>query len=648
MTIPFFKRLYKAFSLGICLTTPLYALTPEQELKTCKSALFSQLNEQKRMQISGCPVAEKLVYWLGILRDPNQFTHHEPINFLSSHTHWPHHEKLCRKAEEVIVDDASSTEILSWFGKHSPQTPVGVIAYASALIEHKENTKAANLIIQAWRSMEFSKIEEKEFLTSFANLLQEKDHYARLQFLLWNENVDEAKRLMPLVSDGARKAAEVRIAFIEGNSTALEKMHGLNNKQRQEEGLLYETAKWFRKQKDFDAANEILLKAPVKPAHAQNWWKEKNYIAREFIAAEQYQAAYNLIQNHRLQPGNEDFANAEWLSGWLALRFLHQPKDAERHFDRLFSNVEGAVSKARAAYWMGRTHEHQGQIDLAGKWYRKAAKYKTIYYGQLAAAKLSEKPYPVLATAPKTTLNEKKNFDQKDLVKAAHILKGLGKSASHELSKFLLHIAGLAKSKGERELAVHLSSTLSPHDVVWAAKKAGYSEPVTLKNAYPICKIPRKGQRIPETALVMAVAYQESRFNPTAKSTAGAVGLLQLCPKTAAQEAKRLGVKHCDSKLCDPSYNLHLGSAHLSHLLNNFESSYILTLAAYNAGPEPVARWLQDFGDPRRGEVDIIDWIELIPYAETRNYVMRVLENITIYRSLEGQPKKTLLDDLQG
>jgi len=330
------------------------------------------------------------------------------------------------------------------------------------------------------------------------------------------------------------------------------------------------------------------------------------------------------------------------------LRFLNKPETAQHHFETLFVSVKGAVSKARGAYWMGRVHEKKKQIQLAEKWYRKSSLYKTAYYGQLAAAKLQDKPYPPLAEGPQVTAKEKNRFEQKDLVKAAYILKGLGSDAAHELSKFLLHIADQAKTKGERELSVHLAHALSPHDVVWAAKKAGYSEPILLEKAYPTFTIPRKGQDIPEKAFILAVAYQESRFNPTVISEDGAVGLLQLIPATAKQEAKRLGIPHKESKLFDPRHNLLLGSAYLSRLLNDFDNCYVLAAAAYNAGPTPVQRWVKDFGDPRQGKVDILDWVELIPYAETRNYVMRVLENITIYRSLEGQPKKTLVDDLMG
>lgn len=633
--------------MGICLTTPLQALSPDQELKACKSALLSQINEQKRIEVEGCPVGQKLLLWLGILRNPEQFTPQELTTFLTSHSHWPHHEKLCQKTEEVIKKKASPKEILTWFRKYPPQTPDGVILYAKILINHQEKAKAIKIAAEAWRTREMTRAEEKNFSKHFSHFLQEKDHIARLHFLLWNENVEEAKRFMVHVPVAQRKVAAVRIAFLEGHTNALQKMQGLPAKLRQDEGLLYEQAKWHRKRKEYQEAAQILLSMHSKSAYADNWWKERNYIAREFIALKDYQAAYHIAQHHGLEPKTENFANAEWLLGWLALRFLDKPNEAERHFKVLLANVKGAISKARGAYWIGRVHERQEEIALAEKAYRNAAKYKTTYYGQLAAAKLRENPYPVLAGAPKATTAEKKRFEQSDLVKASYILKSLGNDAAHELSKFLLHIADQSKTREERELAVQLAHKLSPYDVVWAAKKAGYSEPVLLKIGYPIHTVPRKGQVIPEHALVMAVTYQESRFNPTAQSSAGAMGLMQLRPLTAAEEAEKLGIAHKESKLFDSQHNLLLGSSHLSRLLDSFEHSYILTLAAYNAGPTPVRRWLTNFGDPRLKEIDIIDWIELIPYSQTRDYVMRVLENVTNYRSLKGPPKKTLIHDLQ-
>lgn len=513
----------------------------------------------------------------------------------------------------------------------------------------KEKTKAAKVILTAWRTMDMTKAEESKYVTSFGHLLQEKEHLARLNMLLWNGDVPTAKRLLVHIPIATRKVAEIRLAFLEGKTTeALKRMQALPAQLRNNEGLLYEKVKYYRKQDEVQPAVQILLKTSVSPAHAAQWWKERNYFTRELIALQDYQTAYKLLRNHHLEAGSEDFATAEWLMGWLSLRFLNRPNEAKQHFETVLANVKGAISKARGAYWMGRVYEAQHNNEQAAKWYSKAAKYKTTYYGQLAAAKIQEAPYPSLAKAPSATAEEKKRFEQKDIVQAVHLLKGLGSSASHELSKFLLHIADKADNKAERELSVMLAHAYSPYDVVWTAKKAGYAEPITLAKAYPTVTIPKRGQRIPEKALVMAITYQESRFNPTAVSSAGATGLMQFMPSTASQEAKRIGIKHSVSKLTDPSHNVTLGSSHLSHLLDEFNGSYILATAAYNAGNTPIHRWLAQLGNPHQGKIDVVDWIELIPYGETRNYVMRVLENVTLYRSLDGAPKKTLIEDLKS
>jgi len=629
MNIQSLNVFYKAFATLVCLTLPLQALTPDQKT-------------------NGCSVEQRVKQWLGIFRSPAQYTPKELMAFLASHTDWPDHDRLCAKAEEVIGERATTPEILAWFGKHPPQTPQGALAYGKALLARNEKANAAKVVRKAWTTLDLSREDEKKFLNYFKSLLRASDHEARLAFLLMSEDTDRAKSFLKHLSGGARKMAEVRLAFLMDASGALSKMKALPATAQTAEGVLYEKAKWCRKQKDFKTAAMILAKTPSNKAYAVQWWRERSYIARELIALGEHALAYKVLQHHQLQPGIEQFAEAEWLAGWVALSFLKQPKVAKRHFDVLAVNTKGAVSQARAHYWIGRTHEQQKELALAEKAYRKAAKFKTIFYGQLAAAKVHEKPHPVLVKACKVTTAEKARFNQKALVRAAYVLKKLGKGARDDLRKFLIHIAGQAKTAGERGLAVQLAQSLSPHDVVWAAKKAGHGDPVLLRAAYPTHTIPKKGkgQKIPEHALVMAVAYQESRFDPTAVSSAGAMGLLQVLPTTAAKEAKRLGVVHTTKKLFDPRHNLLLGTTHLSKLLKDFDNSYVLALAAYNAGPTPVKRWLEEFGDPRGGEVDIIHWIECIPYHETRNYVMRVLENATNYRSLQGPVKTTLIEDL--
>ncbi len=646
MTIHFFKKLYKSFSLSLCLVTSLNAQSSNQELKACKSALMAQLNEQKRLSVKGCPVSQSLITWLGILRNPDQFTPNELIAFLNTHSHWPHYEKLCLKVEDVIAKKGEQTQVLTWFKIHPPQSAEGVVAYGKALLSHKDNAKAESIIRTAWHTLDLTKGEENKIRTQFGSFLKEKDHAARLHFFLWNENVEDAKRMLSQVSPESRKIGEIRIALLEGKAEAFQKIKTLPANLRRDEGLLYEQAKWHRKHDEIQEATRILLSTHSSSAHSIQWWKERNYMAREQIALKEYQTAYKILKNNGLKPGVENYADAEFLMGWLDLRFLNKPKEGQRHFELLCAHVQGAISKAKGAYWVGRALEAQNQLALARKWYGKAAYYKTTYYGQLAASKVREKAYPILANAPRTTPEEKKRFEQKDIVKAAYILKGLGSGAQHELSKFLMHIGDKAQTRGERELSVHLAHSLSPYDVVWTARKAGYKEPVLLKQAYPTCAIPQKGQTIPEDAFVMSIIYQESRFNPTVESSANAMGLMQLISKTAEKEAKRLGINHTDQKLFDPQHNLHLGTAHLSHLLSKLNNSYLLTAAAYNAGPKPIRRWIEEFGDPHGEDVDVIDWIEGIPYGETRNYVMRVLENVANYRAVKGPPKKTLVHEL--
>lgn len=616
------------------------SLSPEQELRACKPALLAQLNEKRRLPAPGCPVGQKLILWLGILRNPEQFTSTELMYFLDTHSHWPYHEKLCEKSEQVIKKKASPKEILAWFGKHPPKTPEAAITYIRTLLAHKNTKKAEAVIAQVWQTMDMTRAEEKKFLDQFGRFLSSKNHIARLHFLLWEENSESAKRVLARVPSETRTAAEVRLAL-------LQEQYPQGAPLIKEEGVLYETVKGYKKQKNWAEAAKILLQTPTSKNYAEKWWKLRSYVAREYIALKDYQKAYQIVKKHNLEAGNESFADAEWLLGWLALRFLHNPTLAQHHFEIFSKNVKVAISKARAFYWLGRTHEAKKELALAKKWYQKAAQYKTTYYGQLGALKLGEKPYPILSATPKVTAEEKKRFNQKDLVIAAHMLKGLGKGAAHELSKFLSPIATQAKTRGERELAVHLAHILSPCDVVWVAKRAGSREPVLLKAAYPTCPLPKR-PGLPESALLLAIAYKESHFNATAQSHKGATGLLQLMPKAAADAAKRLGVPHTDQKLFDPRHNLLLGSDHVSSLLDDFNHSYLLVTAAYNAGPTPVGRWLKNYGDPHRGEVDIIDWIELIPYAETRNYVQRVLENVTNYRShLHDTPTRTIHDDLK-
>ena len=616
MIISFFKMHNKTFAFFLCAFI-VFSLVFSEKVTSNSTPAFS------------------LATWSGILKNPDKFTPHQLITFLETHTHWPQYKKLCANAEKVIAKKASSKQALVWFDSHPPQTFQGALAYALLL----SPPQAKEFVTSTWRTMEMTAQEEKQFLSKFSSVLSRADHAARLNDLLWNENLEAAKRLLPYVSPQIKLISQLRIAFLEGN--APKKL-----KTTQDEGLLYEMVKNYKAQKNWGAASKILIKTPSTRAYSAQWWKLRNYVARELIQMKRFDKAYLVAKKHNLEPGTKEYAEAQWLLGWLTLRFLNKPAEAQRHFELLAKNVKAAVSISRATYWLARSCEAQKKVKAAKKWYTKSARYKTTFYGQLSAHKLHQKPHPTLHSTPSATAEEKKKFYENDLVKAAYLLKSRGSQADSDLVKLLTCIASQAKTMAERELAVHLAHTLSPHTVVWIARKAGNHDPVLLKTAYPVCKLPpRKG--LPESALLHAIAHRESDFNPKAVSHKGAMGLLQLISSTAAQTAKQLNIRHNDAKLFDPSHNLLLGSVHVSTLLEQYNNSYILAVSAYNAGPTPIKRWCADFGKPHAKKIDIVDWIELIPYAETRNYVHGVLATLNVYRGRSERPRKTLVDDLK-
>ncbi len=585
-------------------------------------------------------IDKKVDMWLGIRQNPHQFSAHDITTFVEAHPHWPSHKEFCEKVEAVLAKSGSDQECINWFTKHPPQTAAGAMAYAHAL---QAPSKITSIVRTAWSTLHFTQAEETKFLKSFKRYLPADAHHDRLHFCVWNGHHDHVKRLSPHLSADMQQVAAVSLAFMQDQPDASQKLRTLPARLHQNEGLLHAVAAWHKKHKNVGEAARILAAVCPRSESAEHWWKTRNYIARELIGLKDYSGAYQVVASHNLKAGGEDFASAEWLCGWLALRFLNCPQEALCHFQKVANNVNGAISKSRALYWLGRTYEHVGDLEKAAQAYGQAARYKTVYYGQLAAAKLQDKAYPSLR-ALKVTPQDKARFNQQDLVKAAHVLKKRGKACEPELRQFLIQIGANATTPGEKDLAVHLAHTLSPPSVVWVARKAGHADPLHLKLAFPTCSVPCTG---PEDAFVMAIAYQETRFDPTAVSNKEAKGLLQLLSSTAAREAKRLGIPHSEKKIFDPKHNMRLGASHISSLLKDFDGSYLLVAIAYNAGPHVASRWVTERGDPRDPRIDVIDWIELIPYAETRNYVQRVLETTTVYRCVNGTPQYTLVDDLQ-
>jgi len=346
-----------------------------------------------------------------------------------------------------------------------------------------------------------------------------------------------------------------------------------------------------------------------------------------------YSLAAKLVSGHGLSEGAE-FAESEFLAGWLRLSFLGEPNAAEANFSALYDGVGYPISRARGAYWRGRASAARGNAELAREWYERAAAHPTTYYGQHAIRALGGNPESVSFAVPSDPIVRQKFLNQ-ELVQLVQRLHELG--ADKRLRTFLLHLSGLAESAEERLLVAQLAHESDrPREAVRAIKRLNQLDDLVGVAGYPITPVPQMGHPFaPADTLVLAVIRQESGFDREAISGAGARGMMQLMPGTAQQVSKTLALPYSRDKLTtDPGYNIRLGQAYLAEMLERYAGSPPLALAAYNAGPHRVDRWLEEFGDPRTGTVDMIDWVELIPFSETRNYVQRVSEAETVYRYL--------------
>jgi len=385
-------------------------------------------------------------------------------------------------------------------------------------------------------------------------------------------------------------------------------------------------------------ARQLLADRPAAPDRPDKWWFEQRYQIRQAITDGLPEAAYAIASKHGQDTAGR-FAEAEWLAGWLALRFLNRPAVAGKHFSAVFGRVRYPISRARAAYWAGRAAEAAGDREQAAAWFRRAARHPTAFYGQLAARILAA-PLCFSTEEPAAPAAARVRFDARPLAQAARLL---GEAGDFEtLSVFVAHLSRQAETPAGHLLVSRIGLAYgAPHISVEAAKRASRNGAPLVALAYPLpfgaAEIARAPDP-PETALALALARQESALNPRAVSRSGARGLMQVMPRTAREVSRRLGLRYSRSRLTeDPGYNIALGSAYLSELLQDYGGSHMLALAAYNAGPTRVNRWLQRYGDPRSGAVDPVDWIELVPYPETRNYIQRVLESAVVYRSRLGE-----------
>ena len=623
--------------------SPVDYSTMELFFGALKSRKYSLANKY-RQQVKD-PVGRSVADWAWINADPTGLSYQETGVFLDSHFNWPHADRQQRNAEKAIPANAAPASVLAFFSQRNPISGRGKRAAAKALFTKGRKDEAAGFIRSAWIEHDWPSRDEKTFAANFGQYLSAEDHAAKADRQLFEVKASATKRLLPFLRGSERRKAAARIALLRRDANAVSLLNALTTEEKTDSGVLHAATRYYRRGDNEPTGIAYALQAPINELmirNAERWWTERRLLMGWALKNGRYEDAYAMAAFSGLTEGGH-FADAEFAAGWLALRFLNDPAKAIPHFAYLDAGVSAPISKARAQYWLGRAFAAQGETNRANQHFQVAAAYPFTYYGQLAYEQLA--PNPTFDNAPhfpslfEATPDETVLFNSRPLVHAMRILAELDQDRSFII--FARALDDQLQTSGEY---VEYEKFMLEQNKVFLSVRAGK---VAVKRgadapqvSYPLIFVPEQAQNFAEHALILGLSRQESEFNPRAYSSARARGIMQLLASTAKITARKEGLPYNRARLLDdPNYNMVIGSAHLSHLLKRFDGSYIMTLVAYNAGPHRVTQWIDTYGDPRSPNVDPIDWVEMIPFSETRNYVMRVMENVQIYRArLYDQP----------
>ncbi|ANL46109.1 lytic murein transglycosylase-related protein [Rhizobium phaseoli] len=561
---------------------------------------------------------------------------------------WPGLSRLRAYSERALYDEnPAPSAVLAAFGDTAPETMQGAVILARALVASGKQAQAAKYIRKLWRSEALDKPTEDKILVEFSALLTPADHKARMDYLMYRGRVAQAKRFGDMGEAQSLYKAWAAVDAKVANAGAL--INSVDARWRGDAGLLFARIEYLRKQDKYAEAAALLEKMPREAGELVNsgeWWNEQRIVSRGLVDQGQFKPAYRIVANYAATSPT-DIVEAEFHAGWYALRGLQDPTTAERHFRKILTTSNGPISVSRAWYWLGRAAEAGGPGN-SGEFYGKAANFPGTFYGQLAAEKLGRKTLNVTYPSPSTT--DRQNFQAREAVQAIARLEAAGHGWRADI--LYLALADQLQSPGELAILAAQAEQSGNHHLSLQIGKIAYGRGIDVAAlAFPVGVIPANANISGSgKALAYAIARQESAFNPAAVSAANARGLLQLLPGTAQAVAKRHNITFSKDKLtADAGYNATLGAHYLGEQIEAFGGSYILTFIAYNAGPKRVPEWIGRYGDPRGRSIDeIVDWIERIPFPETRNYVQRVMENYEVYKARLGQPTDIERDLIGG
>ncbi len=592
------------------------------------------------------PSARRILFWRRATSDTGM-SFSDLDRALTELQHWPRFRDIQSEAEARIrAAGMTAGEIALWFEVRPPVSGAGRVALAEAYFTLGRAEEGRDLLREAWRYNILPLDLQREVRNTYGGQLTQDDHIARVDYLLWRGQRTAARRLFGLLPNSYRRLSEARIRLSARQRGVDAAVDAVPSSLQDHPALLFERAVWRRRAGMRDRAEPLIQDIPANldpPVANARVWRERRIYVRRAMSRGDYQAAYEMAAANGMTRG-VDFADAEFLAGWLALRQLNRPADAAVHFARLEQGVTTPISTSRALYWQGRAAAAMGLSEQAEEFYRRGAEFPYVYYGQLAGTevglRIADLPEPVPPTEA-----ERAAFASRDVPRALRMLSELDdltlfRQVAYAYDDSLTDPTDIA-------LLSEIAREYGQPGIGVRAGKAGLRQGIIATDAlYPIVELPPLPYGAPEEAFVLALMRQESEFYPRAVSHAGARGLMQLMPATARLTARAMGERYQRSWLTDdPEYNMRIGTGHLAELMDQFNGSYVLIACAYNAGPGRARRWIRQFGDPRDPNVDVVDWVESITISETRDYVQRVMENLQVYRSrLNGGSIQIALD----
>ena len=663
ITTEIVKKIEKKINFLIPKSKPLVVKKESVKIKT-KSKFYSRRDFdiakksiqaiEKRQWSSALSLSKKardksiynFIQWRHLLTTGNQASFYDYMAFIKLNENYPRINRIKYLAEHKLsTNKISPKKIINWFNSSEPLSGFGKLILGESYILTGNVEKGISLIKEGWITADLNRSNMKFFRKKYKKYLNAKDYIKRADYLAWENKYWDLKRMLRYLPKDYELLYTARQILMSKSYGVDQAIKNVPYKLRNDAGLNYDRLKWRRKRGRVDDSLEIIFKVPnnkkylVRP---DKWWKERAIMARALIYKKRYELAYKVSSKHSLDKGPE-FAEAEWISGWIALSFLNDPILAIDHFNNFYQNVGYPISLSRGAYWLGRSYEKIGNKDQSIKWYKEASKYLTTYYGQLAHLKIKPNENFELVEQQKITAEYRNYFYKKELVKIILLLDELNKDKYTK--NILKHLANDDISSGSEILAAELSTNISRYDfAIQISKQASYEKRFHNDFNYPIISTPKyiNGRKIPEAAFILSIIRQESEFDMSANSHAGAQGLMQLMPYTAKLVSKQAKLPYSKSRLTrDPEYNISLGSHYIAGLILEYDGAYPFAIAAYNAGPKRVKYWKKINKNPQKKQINYVDWVELIKFKETRNYVQRVLENYNVYRYiLEKKPIK--------